>query len=390
MRALFLALAAAAATTALGQAFSSGSDGSNGDLNVSANIEIPLPPSGVLNYKSVTINAGATVTFTRNALNTPVVLLAQGDVVLNGIIDVSGSNSRPDIPDGGLPGPGGFDGGKPGFGAVPPGDGFGPGGGKGGTTKNTDALSAGGGAYGSRPGGLLNDNDGQTYGNGLLIPLIGGSGGGGMVGTPGRGGGGGGGAILIASSTKIQIAQGGQINARGGGARNSDGNLFNPGSGGGIRLVAPVVSGNGELVVIGGNYDHAGDGRIRIDTQNRIGLALRLTPLSAATVGSTLLINPEPLPRLDIVSAAGKSIAVGEPQPVSVILPFNSSPNQTVKLQAKDFGNVIPIRLVLTPDNGPRTVIDTEIDNKTANPATLEVPVTLPLNVQVTIQAWTR
>ena len=98
MRALLLVLAVSSAPSAIGQAFSSGSDGSNGDLNVTANVEIPLPPSGILNYKTVTIGAGTTVTFTRNALNTPVQLLAQGDVVINGIIDVSGANSRPDIP----------------------------------------------------------------------------------------------------------------------------------------------------------------------------------------------------------------------------------------------------------------------------------------------------
>jgi hypothetical protein len=63
-----------------------------------------------------------TVTFKRNAANTPVVMLVQGDVVIAGSIDISGKNSAMMGPDGdanlfdgprgpGIGGPGGYDGG---------------------------------------------------------------------------------------------------------------------------------------------------------------------------------------------------------------------------------------------------------------------------------------
>jgi hypothetical protein len=61
-----------------------------------------------------------------------------------------------------------------------------------------------------------------------------------------------------------------------------------------------------------------------------------------------------------------------------------------VTVQASDFGAVVPIRVVLTPDSGTNTVYDTQIDNTTVNPASVTVPVTVPVNVQVQVIAWTR
>jgi hypothetical protein len=91
-------------------------------------VEVPLPPNGILNYRSVNIPIGVTVTFKRNAANTPVVMLVQGDVVIAGSIDISGKNSAMMDPDGdgnlfddgvpGIGGPGGYDGG---YGGVPSG-----------------------------------------------------------------------------------------------------------------------------------------------------------------------------------------------------------------------------------------------------------------------------
>lgn len=367
------------------QSFSSGSDGSMGALTLTGNTTLDIPPDGIFHFTTVTVPENLTLTFKKNPLNTPVYILATGDVTINGIINVSGSGSNPNIPDGGAGGPGGFDGGKPGFGAVPPGNGQGPGGGKGGVPTVSDAASAGGGGFGSRAEDWVNTYDGEIYGNPLLIALIGGSGGGGTTGQPGRGGGGGGGAILIASSTKIELSSKGKIYAQGGNNSN-----LNEGSGGAIRLVAPVVSGTGELNVECPYGNYAGDGRIRVDSINRSGLAVAFRPLSATTVGSTMLVFPEPLPRLDITEACGRAISVGEPAPVIVNLPFNSPTGQVVRLRAKDFNSVVPVRVVLTPDNGQRVVYDAEIDNKAANPATVDVPVVMPVNVQVTINAWTR
>ena len=118
------------ASASFGQAFTSGSTGKNGPLNPTANTVIKLPDDGILNYTTVNIPKGVTVEFSRNPLNTPVYLLAQGDVVIDGVLDVRGQPGN--TINGGEGGPGGFDGGKPGIRTEPPGAGYGPGGGKGG------------------------------------------------------------------------------------------------------------------------------------------------------------------------------------------------------------------------------------------------------------------
>src|SRR5581483_11153889 len=80
---------------ALSQVFNSGSTGALGALNPSSNTTVVLPPDGVLNYTTVMIPAGVTVTFQPNSSNTPVTLLAQGDVTISGSINVSGNNAVP-------------------------------------------------------------------------------------------------------------------------------------------------------------------------------------------------------------------------------------------------------------------------------------------------------
>src|ERR1041384_1947048 len=103
-----------AAANVCGQGFNAGSDGTLGDVVISANTTLDLPPDGKLHYKSLTVNSGVRLNFNRNARNTPVFLLSQGDVIINGTIDVNGFSAGAN--NGGLGGPGGFDGGKPGFG----------------------------------------------------------------------------------------------------------------------------------------------------------------------------------------------------------------------------------------------------------------------------------
>ena len=56
----------------LANAYESGSTGADGALNVTTQTLIPLPPSGVLNYSSITVASGATLQFGKNAANTPV------------------------------------------------------------------------------------------------------------------------------------------------------------------------------------------------------------------------------------------------------------------------------------------------------------------------------
>src|SRR5438046_3066286 len=175
------------------------------------------------NDTTIIVDVGATLRFRRNPLNTPVYLLAQGNVLINGTIDLSAT-----APDGGAPGqggPGGFDGGFGGYALAPAGDGKGPGGGvissSAAFAQATDSVTG----VNIRP-------DTNTYGNALLSPLVGGSGGAGAN----VGGGGGGGAILIAANALVTVNGPVLCNGSGGGY------YAGGGSGGAIRIVAPTVN----------------------------------------------------------------------------------------------------------------------------------------------------
>jgi hypothetical protein len=381
-----LAVALAGACALLhAQGFNAGSNGSLGAVVVETNTVIELPPDGILHYQSLTVNAGATVTFQRNVRNTPVFILSQGDVVVDGTIDVSGG--APSQHTGGRGGPGGFAGGKPGNGPeLPPGAGYGPGGGRGGNGEcNTPGVSAGGGSYAT----FGRASNSGIYGDKFLINLIGGSGGGGSSDSTGHGGGGGGGALLIAANTRIAVN--GTILARGGFTFG----CANAGSGGAIRLVAFRVEGTGTLRASGGgssstgaNANTGGAGRVRVDTIERDNLNFS-APGSSFTAGGNLIALPPVAARLATIEAAGNTVAEGS-GPVTFILPFGSSPERTVKVQARDFGRNVPILVTLTPDSGSPVTVEAEVDNTTANPAVVEVPVTLPVNTLVTVHAWTR
>ena len=406
LRIAITALACAAALLqAHAQGFTSGSTGSFGPLNITTNTTLDLPTDGIFNCTTITVDQGATLSFRRNPLNSPVHLLATGAVIINGNVNVSGNATLGNFA-GGIGGPGGFDGGAGGFlttgQALPGGAGQGPGGGLSGVGSHTTANEAGGGSYGTRPEIAVDARDGQTYGSPLLIPLIGGSGGGGTDGNKDIGGGGGGGAILIASSTIIRINSTGAILSRGGAIVGP--NRGNGGSGGAIRLVAPRVYGLGTLNVRGSGYASldsgpaSGAGRIRIDSIFRFeptnaavdNIGFNLQPSGVASVGSAMIVFPPNNPRLDILQAAGRTIAEGNNGPVFVELPFGANTNQTITVQARNFTTSVAIRVVLTPAAGDPISFDATIDNVAANPAQVIVPVGIPLNTVVAVNAWTR
>ena len=154
--------------------FNSGSTGADGALNVTTNTTLAMPENGVFNFTTVTVASGAILSFKKNVANTPVVMLATGDVSIAGTIDVSGtasvSNSPGVLGDTSLPGiggPGGFDGGR---GGVPAnnrraGNGMGPGGGGGG---DGIASCCAGANYPNYPqggggGGHVNGGTGNYY-----------------------------------------------------------------------------------------------------------------------------------------------------------------------------------------------------------------------------------
>jgi hypothetical protein len=368
--------------------FNSGSDGSSGAMNITNDTTLALPANGIFKCTTITVASNATLRFIPNDLNTPVYLLAQGDVTINGAIDVSGAEATALL--GGSGGPGGFAGGNPGVANLPAGDGKGPGAGRAGPAwGETAGGDVGAGSYGSvgwsaRP----TTNTGTTYGSPLLVPLVGGSGGGGT--RYGSGGAGGGGAVLLASNTRIAVN--GAILATSPDRNTGLGNSGR-GSGGAIRLVAPTVAGTG-ILNVGGGYNTfygqmvGGLGRMRIDCMDRHLLAMNF--IGQASVGANMIVFPTNSPRLDIIQVAGTNITVGTSAPVFFMLPQGSSTNQTVRVQASNFGGLVPIRVVLTPDNGPSSSFDAQIDNSTTNPASVTVPVVVPVNVQVQVNAWTR
>lgn len=386
-----MSLLAAALTghAALAQSFNSGSTGAYGPMNITSNTTLNLPPDGIFHCTTIFITNGATLKFNRNVLNTPVYLLATSNVSIFGTIDVSGISGL--LPNGGLGGPGGFNGGEGGFDVFPGGDGQGPGGGRGRTSLGGPG-DPGAGGYATKSTYSSSTNHGAAYGSPLLIPLVGGSGGGGNNGTPGvagGGGGGGGGALLIASSTRITLVGPGAIYANGGTPAGGVGYA----SGGAVRLVAPVVAstvpGQGAVQALGGG-SVGGEGRIRIDTTDRTGL-VGLSLNGRASFGSFMAVFPGPVPRLDILDAAGTAIPEGNADPVSILLPFGSTTNRAVTVQARDFNASVPISVVLTPESGPSQTYQTNINNTVGNnPATVTVNVTVPVNTKVAVNAWTR
>src|SRR5437762_2772563 len=106
--------------------YSSGSTGADGPFPggpfpvctpTPCTMTVTVPTTGVFNFTTITVPAGVTVKFTRNAANTPVTLLATQNVLIAGTLDVSGSAGVPLVlfvdmaPHlGGAGGSGGFDG----------------------------------------------------------------------------------------------------------------------------------------------------------------------------------------------------------------------------------------------------------------------------------------
>lgn len=407
----------------IGLAFDSGSTGADGAFSPTVNTRVELPPSGVLNYTTINIPAGVTVTFKKNVANTPVVWLASGNVTIAGNVYLMGGDS-PNVGaagdgnqgDDGLPGiggPGGYDGGRGGqvgsnrIG----GNGLGPGGAGGGVIgTNTSHLPFGGhgagyaGAGGVNQGWLNNyqasygnnANVGAAYGSTLLLPLIGGSGGGGGSGGTtfaGSGGGGGGGAILIASSGTISVsgkiyAYGGTTGASSGAGAGATGG---GGSGGAIRLVATTIAGNGEINADargpGSNANNGNSnggtssvGRIRLEAET-ITRTAATTPAYTTGIPGALFISGAPT--LTIASVAGVNapatptgnaditLPASTPNPVSVVVTTTGVPP----------GNTV--KLTVTPAYAaPVSVVSPALTGSTSS-ATATVSVTLPTGPSV-------
>lgn len=369
-------------------AFESGSTGADGAFEPTANIALQIPESGVLNYTTVTIPTGVTVTFKKNSQNTPVTILATGDVTINGSINLDGSAGNYIIP--GAGGPGGFDGGQGGAAYGIGKRGEGPGGGGGGTSRTNDYYGAGGGGGGgfasSGAGGgspyVSGGGGGGTYGNERVLPAIGGSGGGGAGGTNtyvGGGGGGGGGAIVIASSGTITVN--GSIIANGGvgaGTSTTSGNSSGGGggTGGSIRLIANTISGNGSITANGGsggvgwnnvNGGSGAAGRIRFEASNVLRTAATSPPM---TLGYPYAVTPPNMPSLTISSIGGVSSptvpkgAYGAPD---VMLPFNTKNPITIVVTGSNIPTGQTVTVKASPSVGSATSASATLEGTEAS-----------------------
>lgn len=409
-----LALAGLLALAPAAHAYDSGSTGADGAFSPTVNTELQLPPSGVFNFTSVNIPTGVTVTFKKNATNTPVVILASGNVTVAGTINVSGSNAANtgaagdgNIGDDGLPGVagiGGYEGGNGGATANSgqAGNGLGPGGGRG-AKRGSYAFGGGGGGFGSSGAnnpsfswGYSESNygnvgyGGPAYGSSLLLPLIGGSGGGGGAGGTvfaGSGGGGGGGAILIASSGTVTVS--GSLLANGGGSGSSAGDgaggTGGGGSGGAIRIVATTITGNGTISAAGGGASstsatsHYGgngsSGRIRLEAETFTRTAASSPTHSFGTPSSTFVAG---LPTLRITSVAGVTAPAEPTGNADVVLPSTTPNPVSVSFATTGVPVGNTVKLTVTPAYGtPASVISPALTG-TTDAATASVSVDLP------------
>lgn len=376
---------------AVGQTFSSGSTGADGAYAPSCaptpcTVVEPLNATGTYNYTTVTIPAGVTVRYTRNAANTPVTILASGDVTINGGINlnvgdglvavVNGATARP----GGLGGPGGFNGGNGGIlGGASPSAGQGPGG--------TDFSNA---SYGA-PATFV-----------TLIPLFGGSGAGGTAGVNAQGtiysgpsGGGGGGAVVIASSSKIVFASTGVIAANGGAAAGGP-IAGSAGSGGAIRLVAPQISGSGTLQAnVGSGGFGAGPGRIRLEAFS-LGFTGTASPASSQSVVPgpvNAASNPAliALPTLAIASVGGVAsppVPAGSYAAADVAVPQGTANPVPVVVTATNMPTSAAVRVRLMPQSGTASTTPPITPAGTFQSSTVTAGITFPLGTVSVVQAW--
>lgn len=404
-------------------AFESGSTGTDNAFNPTVNTTLDLPPSGIFNFTSVNIPTGVTVTFRKNTTNTPVTILASGNVTIAGTINVSGSNSTHvgaagdgNLGDDGIPGkggPGGYDGGA--GGKVPngrAGNGLGPGGGGGGNYVSSWGPTEGGGAGYAGNGGIghgwyngYRENYGNTgtagtsYGSSVLLPLVGGSGGGGGGAGGsfrGAGGGGGGGAIVIAASGTVSIT--GAIYARGGisglSAGSGYGAVGGGGSGGAIRIVATAISGNGTIDAYRGyagyrngswdngsytqydweSYGAGSSGRIRLEAETFTRTAVSNPAHVFGAPGPVFVAG---LPTLRIASVAGVSSPAEPTGNADITLPSTTANPVTVVFQTTGVPVGNTVKLTVKPANGaPVSVISPALTGATEN-ATASIDVNL-------------
>jgi hypothetical protein len=310
--------------------FNSGSTGADGALDLSncptSFCEVQLPESGVLNYTTVLVPANKGLTFKMNSRNTPVLMLAQGNVVILGQISVAAPYQNPSN----IPGNGGF------YGGNPLQNGFGPG------------------------GGTSGSPSGKWVGPLSLNPIIGGSGGYGP--NPSNSGGGGGGAILIASSNSVTISSGAAFGLN----LNARGTFYATlGSGGSVRIVANSINVSGSIDACN---PHGGGasvcGVVRLEAlQGQLNFTGSSNPpatLVPFVSGSIPVVTTTSLPQLTIQSIAGYNVpayAGSRFDTVDLLLPNQIPDPVNVVVQAVNIpsGTQVQVGFVSGSPNGTST-----------------------------------
>lgn len=384
--------------------FNSGSTGADGAFAPTTTQSIAVPDSGVFNFTTVNIPTGVTITFTRNSTNKPLTILASGDVVIAGVINVDGKVGNANG-SGGFGGPGAFNGGAGGYGfdqsfTGVPGDGPGAGGGGIGSSTISNPGSGGGAGYATNgnPGatGTVSGQAGPRFGTVTILPLVGGSGGGGggaRNNDRGGAGGGGGGAILIASSGSITFS--GSILARGGngGSGNAGGG---GGSGGAIRFISNTITGNGSSNVSGGsggganvsfNGGGGGQGFVRIEAYDYSAFTGPSVPTNIISFAFPHPITPPNTPSLRIASIGGVNAPanpLGSLQGVpDVIVPSSQTNPVTVALEGANLPLGTIVNVILTPSRGARTTVQSSGLAGTEGASTATASLTLPSGISV-------
>jgi hypothetical protein len=392
-------------------AFSSGSTGIHGALEPIANVELTIPEteSGVFNYTTINIPTGVTVTFKKDSKNSPIIILASGNVTISGTISVNGANGTATAS--GAGGPAGFNGGIGGDARKAGLRGEGSGGGGYGYPCSVCTPYGGGGAgggylYTGSNGNYSSSNvssgstGGSIYGNERILPTIGGSGGGGGGGSayPGAAGAGGGGAILIASSGTITVN--GSVTANGGtGGQSANtgcgytgcSGCGGGGSGGSIRLVSNYIAGSGSLSVAGGNggdcnYTSSNDGgtgsagRIRLEAITVSSLNTNPSPASIAlNISDNHEIFPTNAPTLAITSVGGIQAPtqprglIGAPD---VSIPFNITNPVTVVVTCKNIPASTTVTVKASPSSGTQTSATGTLDG-TMDSTSASIPINI-------------
>jgi hypothetical protein len=424
----YLAMAVLMVAMAYGQTWTgSGSNGSDGALNLSpstpgvaANIldfdpvalNLDVDGDNVYHFTTITISGGLTVRFRANRMRRPgpVVFLATGVVLIQGVLDFSGENghvatSNDSLRRISIPGPGGYPGGVGAKVGGAPTAGLGPGGGRVAPYNDVNEFRGCPGAHGSAVAPIWCTAAGApaAYGSNLLQPLVGGSGGSGGArlgnGVGGVGGGAGGGAFRLSSNVAIGfgsaltgttlsecgewyiIADGGM----GGQDLGSTDGCCDPalwggaGAGGGVHLQAPVILGCRTHVYARGGRQSAsngGDGRTRID-------ALSVSGIGAVPPATTNLLTDAPLPpaqpflritRINGVNVpvsprfdyASPDVLINTTSPVPVVLAAANIPVNT------------PVTVLFTTETGADITATVNLTG-TAASSTATVNVTLPL-----------